>query len=263
MENHPTPQYAPLPDPTTGWSDDFKAKCASLQNALFPAVNNLPHQPLPHNFLTSKLNMYQQTYPVTNGKVSLTITHLKYGTSVGYDGISYTTLHHLHESAPEILPLLFEACLVHTVHPPEWKVANCVIIPKPGKSSYAHPKSYQPISLQSCFGKLLESIVARRLTSAVLRYGATHPFQMGAQPENSAVDALLRTITRIATAISKKKTATNGAPYPAVLTHDIVGAFNQVHPTTLQEVMQQRCLPMYLTDWTSAFNTDRKIAIWF
>jgi len=172
-------------------------------------------------------------------------------------------LRYLHGSAPRILPLLFEACLVHSVHPPEWKVANCVIIPKPGKPSYTHPKSYRPISLQSCFGKLLESIAARRLTSTALRCGATHPFQMGAQPENSAVDALLRTITPIATAISKKKTAKKGAPRPAVLTHDIEGAFNQVHLSTVQEVMHQRRLPTYLTNWISAFNTDRKIAFGF
>jgi hypothetical protein len=104
--------------------------------------------------------------------------------------------------------------------------------------------------------------VARRLTSAALRCGATHPSQMGAQPENSAVDALLRTITPIAAAISKKKTK-KGAPRPAVLTHDIEGAFNQVHPTTLQEVMHQRRMPTYLTNWISAFNTDRKIAFGF
>jgi len=105
--------------------------------------------------------------------------------------------------------------------------------------------------------------VARRLTSTALRCSATHPSQMGAQPENSAVDALLCTITPIATAISKKKTSKKGAPCPAVLTHNIEGAFNQVQPSTLQEVMHQRRLPTYLTNWISAFNTDRKIAFGF
>jgi ribonuclease HI len=260
IRHHNTHQR-PIP-PLEGQTD-FKGKCASLRNALFPAVNNLPRQPLPPLFLTSKFDMYQQTRPVTTREVSLAITQLKYGTSVGPDGISYTTLRHLHESAPRILPLLFDACLTHAVHPPEWKVANCVVVPKPGKSSYTHPKSYRPISLQSCFGKLLESIVAKRLTSAALRCGATHPSQMGAQPENSAVDALLRTITPIATAISKKKKPKKDVPRPAVLTHDIEGAFNQVHPSTLREVMHQRRMPTYLTNWVSAFNTDRKIAFGF
>jgi ribonuclease HI len=87
---------------------------------------------------------------------------------------------------------------------------------------------------------------------------------MGAQPENSAVDALLRTITPIATAISTKKTSTKKTVLrPAVLTHDIEGAFNQVHPVTLREVMHQRRMPTYLTNWITAFNTDRKIAFGF
>jgi len=79
---------------------------------------------------------------------------------------------------------------------------------------------------------------------------------MGAQPENSAVDALLRTITPIARAISMKKTNKKCAPRPAVLTHDIEGAFNQVHPSTLQDVIHQRRMPTYLMNWVSAFNTD-------
>jgi len=259
IRHHNTHQR-PIP-PLEGQTD-FKDKCTLLRNALFPAVNNLSRQPLPPNFLTSKLEMYQQTRPITTHEVSLAITQLKYGTSVGPDGISYTMLRQLHECAPRILPLLFDACLTHTVHPPEWKVANCVIVPKPGKSSYTLPKSYRPISLQSCFGKLLESIVAKRLIGAALRCGATHPSQMGAQPENSAVDALLRTITPIATAISKKITK-EGTPRPAVLIHDIEGAFNQVHPSTLREVMYQRRMPKYLTNWISAFNTERKIAFGF
>jgi len=56
--------------------------------------------------------------------------------------------------------------------------------------------------------------------------GATHPSQMGAQPENSAVDALLRTITPIANSIGKKKTTNKNPTRPAVLTDDIEGAFN-------------------------------------
>jgi len=262
--HHHNTHHRPIP-PLEGQSG-FQAKCNILRNALFPAVNSAPRQPLPDNFLSSKLDMYQQNHPVTIREVQVAITHLKYGTSAGPDGISYTTLRHLHESTPQTLALLFNACLTYAVHPPEWKVANCVVIPKPGKTSYTLPKSYRPISLQSCFGKLLEAIVAKRLTHAAFRCGATHPSQMGAQSENSAIDALLRTITPIAAAISKKKTtktAKNSAPRPAVLTHDIEGAFNQVHPTTLREVMHQRRMPIYLTNWIRAFNTDRKLAFGF
>jgi len=96
-----------------------------------------------------------------------------------------------------------------------------MVIPKPGKKTYSDPKSYRPISLQSCFGKLLKSIVTKRLSQAALICGATHPSQMGAQAENSAIDALPRTITPIATAISQKKAANKTPPPLSVLNHDI------------------------------------------
>ena len=123
--------------------------------------------------------MEHHTHSITTHKIQLAITHLKYGTSVGPDGISYTILCHVHEAVPRLLPLLFDTCLRYAVHPPEWKTANCVIIPKPGKNTYSRPKSYRPISLQSCLGKLLEAIVAKRLSHLAMLYGATHPSQMG------------------------------------------------------------------------------------
>jgi len=105
--------------------------------------------------------------------------------------------------------------------------------------------------------------VAKRLSLAAFMCGATHPSQMGAQQENSAIDALLRTISPITTSISKRKTTNQNPTRPAVLTLDIEGAFNQVHLSTLLEIMSQRQMPSYLTNWVAAFNTDRKIAFGF
>ena len=234
-----------------------------LRTALFPTVNSEYRTPLPPNLLASKKDLSHRTRGVTDNETQLAISHLKYGTSVGPDNITYSTLRRFNEAAPHLLPHLFTACLRFAAHPPEWKTANCVGIPKPGKKSYWHPKSYRPISLQSFFGKLLESIVVKRLAQTAQMCGATHPSQMGAQPENSAIDALLRMMTPIANSISKKKTTNQNPARPAVLTLDIEGAFNQVHPLTLTEVMRQRWMPSYLIEWVAAFNTDRKIAFGF
>jgi len=168
---------------------DFQEKCDVLRKALFP--NTTQRTPLPPNLLTSKKDLRHFTSKITAFEVELAITHLKYGASVGPDNISYDTLRHFNQAAPHLLPHLFTACLRYAAHPPEWKTANCVVVPKPSKKSYSNPKSYRPISLQSCFGKLLESIVAKRLSQTALLCGATHPSQMGAQSENSAIDALL------------------------------------------------------------------------
>jgi hypothetical protein len=256
---HHNTHHKPIP-PLDGRAD-FRGKCDVLREALFPDM--VQPTPLSADLLPSKKDLRHYMSVVTVSEIQLAISHLKYGTSVGPDNITYGTLGRFNEAAPHLLPCVFTACLRYAAHPQEWKTANCIVIPKPGKKSYSHPKSYRPISLQSCFGKLLETIVAKRLSQTALICGATHPSQMGAQPENSAIDALLRTITPIANSISKRKTGKRKPVRPAVLTHDIEGAFNQVHPTTLHEIMHQRRMPSYLVEWVSAFNTNRKIAFGF
>jgi len=71
---------------------------------------------------------------------------------------------------------------------------------------------------------------------------------MGAQVENSAINALLRSIHPIVKAISQKK-ASNKFPLQLTeLTHDIEGAFNQVHTTTLRKIILEWRMPLYLTN---------------
>jgi len=164
LEKHHNTHHKPLP-PLEGKSD-FQGKCDVLRKALFP--NTTQRTPLPPNLLTSKKDLRHFTSKITAFEVELDITHLKYGASVGPDNISYDTLRRFNQAAPHFLPHLFPACLRYAVHPPEWKTANCVAVPKPGKKSYSDPKPYRPISLQSSFGKLLESIVAKRLSQTAL-----------------------------------------------------------------------------------------------
>jgi len=154
---HHNTQYKPFP-PLEGRSD-FQGKCDELQEALFP--NTQQQTPLPLNLLTSKKDLRHHTRRVTVHEIQLAIAHLKYGTSVGPDDITYNTLWRFNDAAPYLLSALFTGCHKYAAHPPEWNTANYVVIPKPGKKSYSHPKSYRPISLQSCFGNLRESIVAK------------------------------------------------------------------------------------------------------
>jgi len=121
---------------------NFGDKCKALRNSLFPPVNTDPQTPLPPDLLTHTRDIRQHTRPVTIHETRLAITHLKYHTSVGPDDISYTTLRYLNEAAPLLLPNLFTACLTWSVHPPEWKKANCVVVPKPGKKSYSVTPRY-------------------------------------------------------------------------------------------------------------------------
>jgi hypothetical protein len=39
-----------------------------------------------------------------------------------------------------------------------------VVIPKPNKPDYSNPKAYRPIALLNCLGKVLEKLMASRLS---------------------------------------------------------------------------------------------------
>jgi hypothetical protein len=109
------------------------------------------------------------------------------------DMINYTTLKNLGLANPSLLQNLVTALLQYGLHYYKRKHAICVVIPKQGKSDYTLAKSYRPISLLSCLGKIIEKIVASRIASLGKICGAISSIQFGNKEGHSAHDALLRT----------------------------------------------------------------------
>ena len=60
-----------------------------------------------------------------------------------------------------------------------------------------------------------------------------------------------------------KTTARKSPPRPFIITHDIDGAFNNVRPKILTEIMERRKMPTYLTKWVAAFCSQRTMAFCF
>jgi hypothetical protein len=117
---------------------------------------------------------------------------------------SYGVVQHFNNSLPHALPDLFTALFQYKRFPQEWKHANCIIIQKQGREKKGDPKGYRPISLLSCMGKIFERIVEKRITTAGVQCGAIANNQMGGQAQNSAIDALLKTLDRIARDLGKR-----------------------------------------------------------
>jgi hypothetical protein len=114
----------------------------------------------------------------------------------------------------------------------------------------------------SCFGKVFEMIAAKRLVQAAVRCGALANTQMGVRAQHSAIDALLRLLDPFAHSLSQiarnmKKGST--PPRPGMLTHDIERAFNNTHPSLLDDVLRMHTMPTYLRNWVRGFTTDRRL----
>jgi hypothetical protein len=72
---------------------------------------------------------------------------------------------------------------------------------KKGKPSYKDPSAYRPISLLSCFGKILETVLSKRVYNVARRTGAISQNQMGSVLHHPATDTLAVTLAPVTAAI--------------------------------------------------------------
>src|SRR5690606_39429878 len=151
----------------------------------------------------------------------------------GYDGVIYNAISKVHQSQPQLLTGLYNACLTVGHYPTAWKHAICVLIPKPGRDP-SLIKAYRPISLLPNVGKILENILALKLTDSAIRCGAISPTQFGGVPYRSTNDALLQLLTpcsealQIKSKVQRKDRKNVPVPRPHLLGNDIAGGFNNI-----------------------------------
>lgn len=62
---------------------------------------------------------------------------------------------------------IFRASLNEGILPDQWRHAKIIPLKKPGKEDYTIAKAWRPISLLATLGKVLESVVAERISHAV------------------------------------------------------------------------------------------------
>jgi hypothetical protein len=65
----------------------------------------------------------------------------------------------------EFLQPLILACYHFSYHPRHFKQSSTVALRKPGKGDYSAPAAWQPVALLNTYGKVLETVVASRITA--------------------------------------------------------------------------------------------------
>ena len=108
---------------------------------------------------------------------------------------------------------LFNACLRLGYFPRKWKIASVILLRKDQSKDPRSPKSYRPISLLSCLGKLLENMIATRLESHMTLSSRQYGFVKGRSTED-ALNTVLRKCTQTT------------AQYSVLVALDISGAFD-------------------------------------
>ncbi|XP_044715289.1 reverse transcriptase (RNA-dependent DNA polymerase) domain-containing protein [Hirsutella rhossiliensis] len=124
---------------------------------------------------------------------------------------------------------------------------------KPHKDDYTIAKAWRPISLLSTLGKILEAVVAERISYAVETYGLLPANHFGARKRRSE-QALLLLQEQVYKAWRNHKVL-------SLISFDVKGAYNGVCKERLLERMKARGIPAELIRWIDAFCSGRTASL--
>ena len=172
----------------------------------------------------------------------------------GEDGLPAIVWKQVWPSVKHDVLTIFQASLEEGVIPDQWRHARIIPLKKPGKDDYTIAKAWRPISLLATLGKVLESVVAERISHAVETHGLLPTNHFGARKQRSAEQALVLLQEHIFSAWRSRHVV-------SLINFDVKGAYNGVCKERLLQRMKARGTPEGLLRWVDAFCSERTATI--
>lgn len=194
--------------------------------------------------------------PITEHEILRALKATKGTTAPREDGIPTLVWKHLWPYIGKSITHIFTASIRLSYYPRRWKRARIVVLRKPGKPDYSTPGAYRPISLLNTLGKLLEAVVAKRLSYYAETHGLLPDTQFGGRPGRNTEQALLVLANAIDRAWLKTKVVT-------LVAFDLKGAFNGVNKKTLDARLEAKGIATIARNWIRSFMEDRLANITF
>lgn len=178
----------------------------------------------------------------------------------GPDGIPNTVLKVLIQKFPDIFRSTFQKCLDECDFPKAWKRQKLVLIPKPGKPP-GDASSCRPLCLLDTLGKVLEKLIARRLTEYSEGPSGLSERQFGFRKGRSTADAIEVVLNKARAAINAHRRT---GRYCVITTIDVRNAFNCASWTAIDEALGsikasehiRELIRDYLNERTLLYETD-------
>ncbi|CAK1591641.1 unnamed protein product [Parnassius mnemosyne] len=190
--------------------------------------------------------------PFTISELNYALNSFKPKKAPGGDGFTADICREAISQNPGIYLSLANKCLELGHFPIIWKEAVVVVLRKPGREDYTHPKAYRPIGLLSVMGKVLEKMVIRRVRWHVQPGFSTR--QYGFTPQRSTEDSLYDMMNYIRTQLRNKKIVT-------MISLDIERAFDSAWwPAIRCRLAEERC-PINIRKLIDSYLQDRKVRV--
>lgn len=219
-------------------------------DAFFPAMNTPEISP------PTATETELQWHPITELEIERSLKAAKGNTAPGEDTLPMLVWKKLWRHLKSFIVNIFTASVELGHHPRQWRSAKIIVLRKPGKPDYSLPGAYRPISLLNTLGKLLEAVMARRLSYLAEKHGLLPNSQFGGRPGRTTEQALLVLSSAIDKAWYKHKVVT-------LVAFDLKGAFNGVNKASLNASLQKRQIPTVARKWIASFMSDRHANIGF
>lgn len=219
----PKQQATPLKTQMGKWARSDSEKADTFARHLQRVFQPLPSNNQNHNseiekYLSSPTQMCLPLKHITPKELKQEIGKLQAGKCPGYDQIDATLLKHLPKKGALLILAIFNACLRLSYYPSQWKIAQVVMILKPGKPAQ-EASSYRPISLLPVVGKLMEKMILNRMQEHLREVIPSHQF--GFREGHGTIEQVHRLVDVIGRALENKQ-------YCCAIFLDISQAFDKV-----------------------------------
>lgn len=199
-------------------------------------------------YLDSPLQMTLPVKPFSPSEIRNTIgKDLKEKKSPGHDLITGKLLKELPRKCIVFITLIFNAVLRLEHFPLQWKKAQLVVVPKPGKPNN-QATSYRPISLLPVISKVFEKLFLRRIHILIKESDVLPYHQFGFRQKHSTIEQIHRIVDVIRQDLENKR-------YCSAAFLDVTQAFDKVWHTGLlykiKKYLPHSCfkiLKSYLSD---------------
>lgn len=220
-------------------------------------IDNIVRELFPTHPRRSNVEYHvEQVPPITAEELENSVSAMREKKAPGPDGIPNEILKIVHQTDPQILLGMYNACLLYGVFSTQWKVARLVLISK-GKGNPALPSSYRPLCMLNTAGKLLEVLLRTRLRAAISAAGDLSPMQYGFRKGRSTVNAISQVVNAVQLAENRNH---HSRRIVLLVTLDVKNAFNTARWVDILRALDETFrIPKYLLRIIDDYLKDRAL----
>lgn len=254
----PKQHIPPIRNNDGSWARNNEEKATAFSSYFcnvfkpFPSQRHLDESYI-HDYLETPLQMSLPIPAFKPSEVKYTIDlEINKKKAPGYDLITGKVLQELPRKGIMLITLIFNALLRLEYFPQQWKVAQLVMVHKPGKPPN-EVSSYRPISLLPVASKLFEKLLLKRLHPLISSNNLIPDHQFGFRRSHSTIQQVHRVVSKIREVLENK--AICSAAFI-----DVRQAFDKVwHPGLLFKLKQS--LPHSYYNILKSYLSDRQFML--